>query len=144
MSKRIANYKFQDSLTSLRSLIFLNIFLLFCLLAPNFVRLNFGFHETILLVQILALSAFYRYGPLKTKQAIIYALVLYAVSTSYEVYYWVVGLDGIIKGALRGSKGSLFAFLFESPPYIYPVIRLASILLFLPIIRLFPSDVWDK
>ena len=140
VNKKIDIYKYEDSIRNIKALILLNAILLFCLIVPEG---KIGYHAMVLGLQLALLSIAWKMWNLKSKKSVLTLFVIYSLSTVYESVVWTQSLDGIIHGAQTASKGAPFAFLFESPPYVYPVIRVGSILLFTQIFATFKLDIWE-
>ena len=140
VNKKIDIYKYEDSILNIKALIFMNGFLLFCLVIPEG---KIGYHAMLLCLQLALLTIAWKMWNLRSKKLVLTLFVIYSLCTVYESVVWTESLDGIIYGAQTASKGAPFAFLFESPPYVYPVIRVGSILLFIQIFATFKLDIWE-
>ncbi|PPK87653.1 hypothetical protein CLV84_0601 [Neolewinella xylanilytica] len=139
----IQEYKLQDAQSNLRAFSWLNFLLAFCILAPDFFALRLDAHAAVLLIQGGVLLGYLRWRQFQTKTVTTGIFVLILLTTVHEVSLWVSQLDGVINGGEIGGKGAPFAFLFQSPPYLYPLIRIGSLLLFFPIFRTFGFAAWD-
>jgi hypothetical protein len=134
---RIETYKYEDSISNVKGLILINSLLLFCLIVTG---VNVDVHEIILGVQIAILLVAWNSFNLKSKNTVIALFIFYFLSTIYEAFIWTLSLDGIIRGGESG-KGAPFAFVLQSPPYFYPLIRIGSITLFVHIFATFRLKV---
>ena len=140
---RLSAYQLEDAYGNLRALAALNLLLAFCIAAPDVGRIFTHFHIGVLVVQSILLLTYLRLDALQTKAVMIGILAIFLLTTVIEVAAWVQGLDGVVKGS-SGGKGAPFAFVLQSPPYLYPIIRMGSLLLFLPVFRTFGSGVWER
>ena len=140
VNKKIDIYKYEDSILNIKALIFITAFLLFCIVIPEW---KIGYHAMVLCLQLALLTIAWKMWNLKSKKLVLTLFVIYSLSTAYESVVWAESLDGMVSGVKVGSKGAPFAFLFECPPYVYPVIRIGSILLFTQIFATFKLDIWE-
>ncbi|MTB51736.1 hypothetical protein [Lewinella sp. W8] len=139
--QRIQQYRVQDAKSNLWGLVFLSAFLGFCLIAPDISNVHFDYHLITLVAQIMLLVIFLRSDHLPNKSTLAVLFFAIMVSTVHESYIWAKGLSGVIVGGEHG-KGAWAAFLFQSPPYLYPLIRVGGLALFLPLIMaiFFPQN----
>ena len=140
---RIVAYQLEDALGNLRALAFLNLLLAFCIAAPDPGRAFTDYHVAVLLIQAVLLLGYLSVASLRTRAITLCVFAVVVFTTVHEVVAWVGGLDGVIHGTSSG-KGAPFTFVLQSPPYIYPFIRLGSLFLFLPIFRTFPTGAWER
>lgn len=136
MKPNLLKYKQEDSLTTLWGLVTLNALLLAGVSFFGGMPFGTSLHEITLLLQVLLLAGFLKYGNTSDGKIVTAVFMLYVTTTCYEAFVWISGIDGVIHGALHTTKGAPFAFLFESPPYLYPLIRVFSGLFFVPLLRL--------
>ena len=135
---RLREYRFQDRYAELWGIVYLNIALLFILLIRMPVA-SLDLHEVTLAVQIAILTVYLRRRN-TDKKVFIAIATIYTVLTVYETTTWMYSLDGIMHG--MSGKGAIFGYLFQSPPYFYPVIRLGTILIFAPLLYMLVRGEW--
>ena len=136
-------HKVQDARSNLRAFAWLNFLLAFCLVVPDIVRFSFDYHLVVLLIQGGLVLLYLGSRQLQTRVVTAGIFLIILATTLHEAWLWASQLDGVIQGGEIGGKGAPFAFVFQSPPYFYPVIRVGSLGLFIPVLRTLRLSVWD-
>ncbi|WP_116109206.1 hypothetical protein [Lewinella sp. IMCC34191] len=139
----LEEHKVEDARSNLRAFAWLNFLLAFCLVVPDIVNVTFDYHLAVLLLQGGLVLLYLRSRPLQTRVITTGIFLFVLLTTVHEAGWWASQLDGVIHGGEIGGKGAPFAFVFQSPPYLYPVIRIGSLGLFVPILRTFGLSPWD-
>ncbi|MGB3799476.1 MAG: hypothetical protein WA952_06640 [Lewinella sp.] len=139
----LEEHRIQDAQSNVRAFAWLNFLLAFCLVVPDIVRFTFDYHLAVLLMQGGLVLLYLRSRQLQTRGMTVGIFVIVLLTTLHEAGLWASQLDGLIHGGAIGGKGAPFAFVFQSPPYLYPVIRVGSLGLFIPILRTLSLSVWE-
>ena len=127
-------HKVQDAQSNLRAFAWLNFLLAFCLVVPDIVHFSFDYHLVVLLIQGGLVLLYLKSRQLQTRVITAGNFLIILATNLHEAGLWASEQDGVIHGGEIGGKGA---------PYLYPLIRVGSLGLFIPLLRTFRLSVWD-
>ena len=144
-SKRILRYQFQDARQQLWGAAVANGLCLLGFLYAQQTSVIPTLHVLVVVASALSIIVFQRIPMSHTGRLNFVLLMLahWGIGLA-EIATWVAEIDhGVRTDGAYMTKGSPFAFIFRSPPYVYALIRLASLFCFLPLARYLGCQHWE-
>ena len=126
-----STYRIEDSLGYWWVAAFLNLFLLFLLLAPDAPNFQFGYREGLLLASATALFTVVRREFWQQNFWNISFLLVYTVSVLVDCYSWYSSISFELSPGY--SKGFLLEANMAAIPFLYVAFRLVTIACLLPL-----------